>query len=154
MLPIRLVLCFCVLMLAPAAFAQRPSDPKVEIYIPKGMPIQIEATRDEKEQSITKYNIKRIVGPEVDKVTIVNLIVGRDGKVSKETRFTTARVADPASIAWASSVDVRRLILIVEHIETDKGAWLIDSEDQHANLSAIVERGADALPRAKFIKKE
>ena len=154
MLLIRLALCVCVFMLAPAAFAQRPPDPKVEIYIPTGMPIQIEATRDEKEQTITKYNIRRIVGPQVDKVTIVDLIVGPDGKVNKETRFTTARFAEPASIAWASSVDVRRLILIVEHVETDKGVWVVDSEDQHINLGAIVEHGADALPSAKFIKRE
>jgi hypothetical protein len=153
MLPTRLVL-FLALMLAPAALAQRPPDPKVEIYIPAGMPIQIEATRDEKEQTITKYNIKRIVGLEVDNVTIVNLIVGRDGRVSKEVRYTTLHVADPASVAWASSVDVCRLIIIVERVETEKGVWLIDSEDQRTNIGAIVERGGDALPRPKFINKE
>ena len=152
--PIRLVLCFSALMLAPSPLAQYSPNPKVEIYIPAGMPIQIEATRDEKEQTIAKYNIKRLVALDVDKVTIVNLMVGRDGNPSKEIRFSTVRVAGLASIAWVYSADVDRLILIVERLETDKGVWLIDCEDQQASVGAIVERGADTLPRAKFVNKE
>jgi len=143
-------------MLAPAALAQRPPNPKVEIYIPTGMPIQIEATRDESELTITKYNIKRIVGPEVRKVTVVTFLVRQDGNVGRETRYTTTRGPDPASIAWASSVDVARLILIVERLETDTGVWVMgdEGEDRHATLAATVERGAEALPRARFVKKE
>lgn len=155
MTQIRIAFAFCFLMVfAPVAFAQRPPDPKVEIYIPAGMPIQIEATRDENEQTITKYNIRRIVGPEVSKVGMVMVVVGANDEVLHTARGTTARVSDPASIAWASQVDARRLLIIVEWVEADTGTWVLDSEDQHANLHAIVERGSDALPRAKFIKKE
>ena len=69
-------------------------------------------------------------------------------------RATTGRVYEPASIAFAKQVDARRLLIIVERVETDTGTWVLDSEDQYANLRAIVERGDDALPVAKLIKKE
>jgi hypothetical protein len=36
----------------------------------------------------------------------------------------------------------------------DAGVWVLDNEDQHVNLRAIVERGNDALSGAKFIKRE
>ena len=153
MKPLRMVLCPCVLMLlAPTAFAQRPPDPRVEVYIPNGMPIQIEVTRDQDERTITKYNIKLVVGPRVSKVTMARLLVGPDGRVRKETQFTTANLADPTSIAWASSVEVHRLIFIIKHLETDNGAWVTDRED--INVRAIIERGAKALPRARFIARE
>lgn len=151
----RLVFCSYVLIsCAPMALSQRAPDPRVEIYIPLGMPIRIEVARDEEEQAITKYNIKRMVTSEVEKMTMVNLIVGSDGQVIKAKRFTVDRVSDPASIAWASTVKVDRLILIVERLETKKGAWVIDAEDQSTDLKAIVEQGADALGRAKFIKNK
>lgn len=94
MTQISIAFAFCLLMfLAPTACAQRPPDPKVEIYIPEGMPIQIEAARDENEQTITKYNIKRIVGPEVGKVRMVMVVDRvRNTKESQRSRAcSTAR---------------------------------------------------------------
>jgi len=156
MKPFKLALCLCVLMVTPVMTAQRPPDPKVEIYIPAGMEkiIQIEATRDESEPTITKYNIKRIVGPEVNKVTILNLIVGPEGKIDHEFRYTTSRVSDPANVAWASMIKADRLILIVERVETKDGEWVLDADDVMADPKAVVERGKDALPHARFVKRE
>lgn len=153
-----LIIALAVLL---ACFTQaRKIEP--EIFIPDGMPITLDVSLDENERGITKYNIKPVVGSDVDKVFIVTLSVGLDNQVKEapggfmegEARLTTARVHEPASVAWASREEVRRFILIVERVEADNGVWVLDSEVQHANLKAIVERGRDALPAAKFIKKQ
>ena len=155
------MLLIVALAILLACFTQaRKIEP--EIFIPSGMPITLDVSPDEGEHRTTKYNIKPVVGPDVDKVFIVTLSVGPDNQVKEapggfmegEARLTTARVHEPASVAWASTVEVRRFILIVERVETDNGVWVLDSEDQHANLKAIVEQGRDALPVAKFIKKQ
>jgi hypothetical protein len=132
---------------------------KVEQYIPSGMEplISLEVWRDEKEQSITKYRYRRNVAPEVTKATIIALMVGADGKVlpgiGDVPRMSTTRLSDPAEVAWGSMAEVRRLVFIVERIETKDGAWVLDSEDQQADIKAIVERGKEALPKARFIKQ-
>jgi hypothetical protein len=129
-----------------------------EIFIPVGMPISLNVSLDENQRGITKYNIKRIVGQDVDKVTMRVVTVGPDNKLDEESGYVatlmTARVSDLASVEWKSSEDVRRLIVIVERVETTIGVWVVDSEDQQTNLKAIVERGQDGLPTAKFIKKQ
>jgi hypothetical protein len=166
MKPSTLGLCLCTLMsMAATVLAQRPPDPKVEIYIPEGMEqvIRLDVRRDDNEPTITKYNINRICAPEVDKVFLVTLTVGPDNQVRQskqrpeflehEAHIITSKVHEPASAAWGSMVDVRRYILVVERVETDKGVWVLDADDQVADLKAIVERGNSALPRAKFIKK-
>ena len=143
---------------------QVPPTPSIEVYVPEGMPIQIEVTRDERELSITKLNIKRIVGPEVKSISVTEWMVGPEQKSTADPkivtdgrirRYTTSKVVDPASVAWASSVDVRRFILIVERLETDTGVWVMadEGEDRSATLAAIVDRGVSAVPRAKFIPK-
>jgi hypothetical protein len=126
------------------------------------MPISIEVTRDEKETRISKYHIKRIVGPEVDQVFMVSLTLGPDNKVHRgtgaiaenEARITTAKVWEPASIAWASTIEVRRLIIIVERVETSTGVWVVDNENGHIDLDAVADRGSAAIPGAKFIKNK
>ncbi|MEK6304625.1 MAG: hypothetical protein AABO41_28410 [Acidobacteriota bacterium] len=147
-----------------ASTAHALPTPAIEIYVPQGMPVQIEVTRDERDLSITKLNIKRIVGPEVRSMSVTEWMMGpeytsttdpkpvTDGRIS---RYTTYNVGDPASAAWASSVDVRRFILLVERLETDTGVWVMGdgSKDRLATLAAIVERGVSAVPRATFIPK-
>ncbi|HKQ04863.1 MAG TPA: hypothetical protein VJ464_07010 [Blastocatellia bacterium] len=158
MKPMKLALCFCVLIVAPVTTAQRPPDPKVETYIPANLTgiIRIEVSRDDKETTITKYNWWPRVEPEVRGVTTMVILVGPDDQIKygDGNRYHTRKIGDPASVAWVSSADIRRLIFIVERVETDGGDWVLESEDQHANIKAIVERGADALPHAKFIKRE
>ncbi len=143
---------------------QVPPTPSIEVYVPQGMPVQIEVTRDERELSITKLNIKRIVGPEVKSISVIEWMVGPERKSTTDSKivtdgrisqYTTYRVSDPASVAWASSVDVRRFILVVERLETDTGVWVMgeEGEDRRATLAAIVDRGVNAVPRARFIPK-
>lgn len=149
------VLCYCVLTVcAPVVLmAQRPPDPNVEIYIPRGMPIRIEASRDEEEPRITKYIVERRVAAEVQRLTMVELLVGPGAEVIRSRRYTTTRVSDPVTIAWASVARVGRLILIVERLETRNGAWVIDAKDQTINLRAVVAHGAKAVHRAKFVQR-
>jgi hypothetical protein len=95
-------------------------------------------------------------------VFMVRVYVGPDNRLldaargdsgSGIGRVSSGRKWDKASTAWAAEMDVRRLILIVERVETDSGVWVLDGADQHADLQAVIERGSEALPKAKFIPK-
>jgi len=128
-----------------------------EVLIPEGMPVTLDVWLDKSEREETKFHIRHHAGPEVDFVTLILLTVGQDNKVDSDSRqlveAMTARESDLASTAWPKTEDVRRLIVIVKRVDTSSGEWVLDSEDQNADLQAIVERGRDALPKAKFIRK-
>jgi len=158
----RLTLCFVALVLiAPTGLGQRPPDP--EVHIPEGMPINVIATRDETEQEITKYNVVKVVGPEVKSITMFQIMLG-PGEFGPEfrlitsparlrsTRYTTDKPSEPASIAWTSSVKVARLVIIVEAVETDQGLWILENPDEEAK--SIISKETTTLPRAKFLKNK
>jgi hypothetical protein len=127
-----------------------------EVLIPEGMPITLDVSLDEHDHE-TKYNIRRKVGPDVDRVVMRVLTVGPDQNIDTEpgmvAELMTARESDHASVAWPVTHDVRRLIVIVERVETSSGVWVLDNQDGHIEPKAIIERGRDALPKATFIKK-
>lgn len=130
---------------------------KPEVLIPEGMPIRLDISLDGNERERTKYIIRRTADPEVSYVTMTLLTVGSDNKVdadsSQVVEAMTASEGDTASQAWPRAAAVRRLIVIVKRVETSSGVWVLDSENQQADLQAIVERGLDALPKAKFIEQ-
>ena len=150
-----LILVTTFLISLAAACEARRIDP--EVLVPESMPVTLDVWLDKSEHEKTKFHIRHHAGPEVDFVTLILLTVGRDNKVdadsSQMVEAVTARENTYASTVWPRTDDVRRFIVIVKRVEISSGEWVLDSEDQNAYLQAIVERGRDALPKAKFIRK-
>ena len=150
---LALSLCLVVLLTAPTA-AQRPQDPKVELYIPMGMPIQIAVKRDEGELAANKYLVQPLVAPDVRKVKAFLLTTNQADRKGHGAQFNQLIDGTPFSINWKLDEVVDRLIVIIQRVETNEGVWLIDAEDQQEAVGQAVERGDQSLLRAKFIKKE
>jgi hypothetical protein len=141
-----------------------------EIFIPEGMPIQIEVKRDESVLHQNKYLITRKTTPEVHKVKMFVLAADEADRKGHGSILWTINDDTPASISWPLDDKVNRLIIIVQQVETDDGVWVIDAPDsiaeiqqavEHSDLTlmrgrfikAIVDRGKGALPKARFIKQ-
>ena len=134
------------------ASAQTIPEPKIEIYIPTGMPIQIEVKRDESVIDKVKYLIERTTGPEVDRVQIFMLSHSEEAKQGNGALVWTNREVSTASMSWPLNKKVDRLIVMVKRVETNDGVWLIDAPDSIAEMSTAVEHGDTSLMRARFIK--
>ena len=130
---------------------------KPEVYIPKGMPVSLDVSRDEQDPDLIKYIIHPRVESDVDQVSIFLFTVGPDNKVDTAPdqlkQLRTTRTNDTAIHSWPIAKDVRRLIVIVEGVKTSDGIWKLDGQSQVLHVGEIVERGARALPEAKFIKR-
>jgi hypothetical protein len=149
----RLALGFCILMLWTApTLAQHPGL-EVQVFIPQGMPIKLQVERDLGEPNIAKYIVKRIVSDDARSARIATAMLDRDGKLLHESVFreTSDHLADPMSVATGDT-RAAKLLLIVEVLNTTKGRWVPDNEEQQLSIKELIKHGSDALPRAKFLE--
>jgi hypothetical protein len=144
------------LMITAIACGKRPFAP--EVYIPSGMPVTVDVSRDEGEIERIKYIIHSKVGLDVDQVKL--LLFTTDAKHKDETYsgdFNMAVINKPeesASISWDRTQDVRRLIVIVQSVKTTDGIWVLDIPDlKQFPIQEVMENGTVALPKAKFINE-
>lgn len=129
--------------------AQTPNDLKVEIYIPQEMEkfISVDVVRDYSETQNVKYLIKRRTPPEVNKVKIFVITPNdKHGMI-----ITTSRDYPDASVSAAS---INHIIIIIMRVETDEGAWIIDSLDEAKTIQEAVEKNDPKLIHSYFKPKQ
>jgi hypothetical protein len=152
MTQIRILLCLCTLFV-PIASAQHSLDQKAEIYIPAGMPIQIEVKRDESEKTAHKYLVHRTTGPNVHKVKMFVLTSLPDERNSQAQQGWTSNDEEAPAIVWGLDKRVDRLIVVIQRVETDDGVWVIDADDQQEAVGEAIKLHDRTLLRGKFIDK-
>jgi hypothetical protein len=144
-------------LLLIVAACSRPSV-KPEVFIAEGMPVALAAS-PEREGDWTTCNLHVTLGPEADLAAMLLITVGPDNQIKSEAgdivEATVSKGDEHASHAWPDAADVHRFIVLVERVETSSGVWVLDSQQSRAELlQAIIEHGRDALPQAKFIRRD
>ena len=132
---------------------------EMQTFIPDGMPIKLEFCLDKSESSITKYTIKRIISTKdgnAKGAMFLVVMLGEDGKVCPEEgsvlSFPSYQLSDPMTLATGDPC-VKKILVMVEWLETKSGKWVVDNSDRRIPLEAVVERGASALPKSKFVPR-
>lgn len=126
--------CICLLLLTAVCSAQSISVsppispvPLIEMYRAVEMPATFEITRNEKNPLVGHLDIKRIAEREVTKVSVVIILLGSDGTKRIATHKAQFCFADdPDYVEWARSQNIRRVIILVERVETTSGVWSLD----------------------------
>lgn len=150
---LQLLRAFLLLLLVPMVGQAFQSEPCVEVLIPKGMPIKIEAQRDQSDSQILKFTIRRIVPKDARRAKITTVMVDRNGIVQYLRPRVGNNLSDPMSIATADT-SIARILLVVGWLETDRGKWVMDTKTQDVDIELLVKQGAKALPQSKFIVRE
>lgn len=141
---------FFVLLLVPLTGQAFQSEPRVDVLIPKGMPIKIEIQRDQTESDILKYIITRIVPKDAHQAKITIVMLDGNGTIKYKRSVVGNHLSDPMSIATADS-SVARILLVVEWLETGRGKWVPDNKTQQLDIDLLIKHGAELLPKARFI---
>jgi hypothetical protein len=132
---------------------------KPEVFIPDGVPVTLDVSRDDHDSGLITYNVRATLAADAEIVTMFITTVGADNRFRPEAddaaEATLSRDEDHTSYGWPMGEDIRRLIVIVERVETASGVWRLDGDlPRDTLLRAVVEHGRDALPKAKFIRRD
>lgn len=119
------ILIFTAMLVPCAVACHKQHAIQPEVLIPEDMPVVLSVSLDENERELTKYLIRRTVGPDVNEVAMILFAVGPDNKVdtapNQLTIAVTAKNEENASYDWEKNDDVRRFIVIVQSVETSSG---------------------------------
>jgi hypothetical protein len=152
-----LLIISITLTITAAACGKRPLEP--EVYISSGMPITIDVSRDDPDQETIKYVIRPQFGPDIKMVSLWFHTIKADGTLYSTTgqiKFQEIeKPTETGSYSWKKADDVSRFLVIVLSVQTLDGIWVPDIPDvRQFPINEIVNKGAVALPKAKFHKND
>ena len=145
------------LMITAIACGKRRLEP--EVYIPSGMPVMIVVSRDNPDPETIKYIIRPHFDPDIEVVSVWLYKINSSGKIysaSAQIKFLDIdKRAETSSYSWNKTDDVSRFLVIVFTVKTHDGIWAPDITDvRQFPINEIVNKGAAALPKAKFIRDD
>lgn len=145
-----------VLVTTGAACGKRRLEP--EVYIPEGMPVTVDVSRDDQVSERVNYIIRPQFGLDVDVVSLWLFTINTDGTMdssSGQIKFIDIdKHAEIGSFSWNRTEDVGRFLVVVQTVKTLDGIWVPDIPIKQFPLNEIVTKGAAALPKAKFLKED
>lgn len=154
---VTLHLIAVALKITAVACGKRRLEP--EVHIPSGMPVTIDVSRDDTDPETIKYIIRPQFEPDIEVVSVWSYSINSSGEIyaaSSQIKFLDInKRAETGSFSWNKTDDVSRLLVIVFTIKTHEGIWAPDISDvRQFPINEIVNKGAAALPKAKFIRDD
>ena len=151
---IRSFHAYAFLLAIPLAAHAVQTQPCANVLVPKGMPITMTAKQDVSEPEILKFIITRNVPKDARRAKIITVMLDKNGTIKYIRSKVGDQLSDPMSIGTADK-SIARILLIVEWLETDKGKWVMDTNDRRPfDVEAFINLGTATLPQATFIKNE
>lgn len=157
--PVKIISLFIaiVLTIIGVACGKRRLEP--EVYIPSGIPVTIDVSRDDPDPETIKYIIRPHFDPDIEVVSVWLYKVNSSGKIysaSAQIKFLDIdKRAETSSYSWTKTDDVSRFLVIVFTVKTHEGIWAPDISDvRQFPINEIVNKGAAALPKVKFIRDD
>ena len=156
-LKVTLPIIAVALTITAVACGKRRLEP--EVYIPSGMPVMIDVSRDDPDPETIKYIIRPHFDPEIKAVSVWLYKINSSGKIysaSAQIKFLDIdKRAETGSYSWNKTDDVGRFLVIGFTVKTHDGIWAPDISDvRQFPINEIVNKGAAALPKAKFIRDD
>lgn len=145
------------LTMTTAACGQRRLEP--EVYIPSGMPVTLDVSRDDPNPETINYIIRPQFDPDIEVVSVWFYKIDSSDKIysaSTNIKFLDIdKRAETGSFSWNKTDDVSRLLVIVFTVKTHDGIWAPDISDvRQFPINEIVNKGVAALPKARFIRDD
>lgn len=158
-MPVKILphIILVALLIAVAACSKHRLEP--EIYIPSGMPVTIDVSRDDPAPETIKYIVRPRFDPDIKMVSLWFQTIKADGtfySASGQIKFQEVeKSAGNGSYSWNETDGVSRFLVIVLSVQTVEGIWVPDIPDiRQFPINEIVKKGAAALPKAKFYKND
>jgi hypothetical protein len=122
---------------------------KTQILVPKGMPIELEIFPGESTAGGQSFQIKRTT-PDGGRAMLVILMIDKNKKLLPVLRLMSRDASKPTTVT-PQAVNIAKIIVIVEWLETTSGKWVLDSPDPKVPIEAVIRRGPKALPKARRV---
>jgi hypothetical protein len=156
-LKVTLPIIAVALTITAVACGKRRLEP--EVYIPSGMPVTIDVSRDDPDPETIKYIISPQFDPDIEVVSVWLYKVNSSGKIysaSAQIKFLDIdKRAETGNYSWNKTDDVSRFLVIVFTVKTHEGIWAPDITDvRQFPINEVMNKGAAALPKAKFIRDD
>ena len=128
---------------------------RVQAIIPQGIQVQFDVVPSTGESGHFSYLIKQNVCDDAIRARLVLIPLRNDGKMNSNDGVLRLIVTphSPGTVSF-NEADVERILMVVEWLETTSGKWVRNNADQKVPIEALVEHGAEALPKARFIAKQ